>query len=72
MSNGIFEYDPAISTAAPRRFKSLTWTEANLVGGGIVQPKAIDYGSQPRVCRRSCRPQLGSAHDYLCRARQLL
>ena len=43
--DGIFEYDPAISTAAPRRFKSLTWTEANLVGGGIVQPKAIDYAA---------------------------
>ena len=43
--DGIFEYDPATSAIAPRRFKSLTWTEANQVGGGIVQPKAIDYAA---------------------------
>jgi homoserine dehydrogenase len=43
--DGIFEYDPATSAVAPRRFKSLTWTEANQVGGGIVQPKAVDYAA---------------------------
>ncbi len=43
--DGIFEYDPATSSVAPRRFKSLTWAEANQIGGGIVQPKAIDYAA---------------------------
>jgi homoserine dehydrogenase len=43
--DGIFEYDPATSAVAPRRFKSLTWTEANQVGGGIVQPKAVDFAA---------------------------
>lgn len=43
--DGIFEYDPATSAVAPRRFKSLTWTEAGQVGGGIVQPKAVEYAA---------------------------
>ncbi len=44
--DGIFEFDPASSAVRPRRFKTLTWTEAIQVGGGIVQPKAIDYAAQ--------------------------
>ncbi|MGE5109258.1 MAG: hypothetical protein ACM3JB_00280 [Acidobacteriaceae bacterium] len=44
--DGIFEFDPASSETEPRRFKTLTWMEATRVGGGIVQPKAIDFAAQ--------------------------
>ena len=44
--DGIFEFDPASSEIEPRRFKTLTWAEAIEVGGGIVQPKAIDFAAQ--------------------------
>lgn len=44
--DGIFEFDPATSEAAPRQFKTLTWQEAIEIGGGIVQPKAIDFAAQ--------------------------
>jgi homoserine dehydrogenase len=44
--DGIFEFDPASSAAEPRRFRTLTWAEAIQIGGGIVQPKAIDFAAQ--------------------------
>ena len=44
--DGIFEFDPATSEVAPRQFKTLTWQEAIEIGGGIVQPKAIDFAAQ--------------------------
>jgi homoserine dehydrogenase len=44
--DGIFEFDPATSEAEPRQFKTLTWQEAIEIGGGIVQPKAIDFAAQ--------------------------
>lgn len=44
--DGIFEYDPATQGVPPRRYKTLTWEEANRVGGGIVQFKAVDYAAQ--------------------------
>ena len=39
--DGIFEYDPASSERQPRRYRTLTWADADRVSGGIVQPKAI-------------------------------
>ncbi len=44
--DGIFEFDPATSEVEPRQFKTLTWQEAIEIGGGIVQPKAIDFAAQ--------------------------
>jgi homoserine dehydrogenase len=44
--DGIFEYDPASSERQPRRYRTLTWAEANRVNGGIVQAKAIDFAER--------------------------
>ncbi len=44
--DGIFEYDPAAAGRAPRRYRTLTWTEADGVSGGIVQAKAIDFAER--------------------------
>ena len=44
--DGIFEFDPADTNATPRRFKTLTWAEAIRVGGGIVQPRAIEFAER--------------------------
>jgi homoserine dehydrogenase len=43
--DGIFEYDPALS-GKPRRYRTLTWTEADRVNGGIVQAKAIHFAER--------------------------
>ena len=44
--DGIFEYDPASSERLPRRYRTLTWTEADRVNGGIVQAKAIHFAER--------------------------
>jgi homoserine dehydrogenase len=44
--DGIFEYDPASSERLPRRYRTLTWAEADRVNGGIVQAKAIHFAEQ--------------------------
>jgi homoserine dehydrogenase len=44
--DGIFEYDPASSERQPRRYRTLTWAQADQVNGGIVQPKAIHFAEQ--------------------------
>src|SRR5580704_5619515 len=44
--DGIFEYDPASSERRPRRYRTLTWAEADRVNGGIVQAKAIHFAER--------------------------
>jgi homoserine dehydrogenase len=44
--DGIFEYDPASSERRPRRYRTLSWAEADQVNGGIVQPKAIHFAER--------------------------
>jgi homoserine dehydrogenase len=44
--DGIFEYDPASSERLPRRYRTLTWAEADRVNGGIVQAKAIHFAER--------------------------
>jgi homoserine dehydrogenase len=44
--DGIFEYDPASSGRPPRRYRTLTWAEADRVNGGIVQAKAIHFAER--------------------------
>jgi homoserine dehydrogenase len=44
--DGIFEYDPASSERRPRRYRTLSWADADQVNEGIVQPKAIHYAQR--------------------------
>ncbi len=44
--NGIFEYDPADTVNVPRRYSTVTWTQAVRVGNGVVQPRAIEFAEQ--------------------------
>jgi homoserine dehydrogenase len=46
--DGIFEYDPVFADAAPRRYRTLTWVEADRVNGEIVQAKAIRFAERHR------------------------
>ncbi|HKF20844.1 MAG TPA: homoserine dehydrogenase [Candidatus Angelobacter sp.] len=41
--DGIFEHDPADPGPAPRRYRTLPWSEAASVGHVVVQGKAIDF-----------------------------
>src|SRR5262245_47881180 len=47
--DGIYEYDPATSGPAPRRFRTLRWAEAVRVGGKIVQPRAVKFAESQRM-----------------------
>jgi homoserine dehydrogenase len=44
--DGIYEYDPASSERLPRRYRTLTWAEADRVNGGIVQAKAVHFAER--------------------------
>ncbi len=44
--NGIFEHDPADTVNVPRRYSTVTWTQAVRVGNGVVQPRAIEFAEQ--------------------------
>src|SRR5262249_55279421 len=41
--NGIFECDPASAPIQPRRYRTLTWSEAARVGDAVVQRKAVAF-----------------------------
>jgi homoserine dehydrogenase len=41
--DGIYEFDPARSVPAPRRFSQITWDDALKIGGRIVQAKSTHY-----------------------------
>ena len=43
--DGIFERDPAIAGPLPRRFATITWTDAIQVAGELVQSKAIRFAA---------------------------
>src|SRR5262249_32881229 len=44
--DGIFEHDPADTGPAPRRYRTVPWSEAARVGDGVVQRKAVDFAEQ--------------------------
>lgn len=46
--DGLYEADPA-SRLAPRRFLSVSWDDARLLGGGVVQEKALRYAERFRL-----------------------
>jgi homoserine dehydrogenase len=46
--DGLYESDPA-SHLAPRRFLSVSWEDARLLGGGVVQDKALHYAERFRL-----------------------
>jgi homoserine dehydrogenase len=41
--SGLYERDPALPGPPPRRYESLHWDDALALGGGVVQPQAIEY-----------------------------
>lgn len=43
---GLYERDPALPGPPPRRYLSLRWNDALALGGGVVQPKALEYARQ--------------------------
>ena len=45
---GVFDRDPAENGAAARRFELLAWDDALLVGGGVVQEKALRFAREER------------------------
>jgi len=45
---GIYEWDPATAGAPPRRFITLSWEDAERLGGQVVQPKALAFASRHR------------------------
>jgi homoserine dehydrogenase len=47
--DGIFECDPADAKRNPRRFKTVTWDEVLAIGGGIVQPRAIEFAQRVQL-----------------------
>jgi homoserine dehydrogenase len=47
--DGLYTADPtAVSWGQPRRFARATWETAKRVGGGIIQPKALDFAAAHR------------------------
>jgi homoserine dehydrogenase len=44
--NGIFEHDPADTINVPRRYSTVSWAQAERVGNGVVQPRAIEFAEQ--------------------------
>ena len=40
---------PATSARAPTPFATLTWSQARAIGGGVVQPKALDFAARRRL-----------------------
>src|SRR5262249_22717834 len=44
--DGIYEFDPASHSAAPKRYRTLTWADAAMVNGGVVQGKAISFAER--------------------------
>jgi homoserine dehydrogenase len=47
--DGIYEYDPVGCDPAPRRFRTLRWSEAVRVGGKVVQAKAVSFAESQRM-----------------------
>jgi homoserine dehydrogenase len=46
---GVYESDPASSETAPRRYATLTWEDAEAVGGELLQPKALRFARTHRL-----------------------
>ncbi|MFG0259501.1 MAG: hypothetical protein ACF8LK_04030, partial [Phycisphaerales bacterium JB041] len=44
--DGLYEWDPSLPGARPRRFATLTWDEALALDGTIVQHKAVRWARQ--------------------------
>jgi homoserine dehydrogenase len=44
--DGLYERDPALSGPRPRRFRALSFDVARRIGGGVVQPKALDFAAR--------------------------
>ena len=47
--DGLYDRDPASPGPAPRRFAALPWSEAETLGGGIVQSKAVRFARDHRL-----------------------
>ena len=41
--DGLYDCDPAVAGADAHRFSALTWERTLSLGGGVVQPKAIEF-----------------------------
>ena len=48
--DGIFEFDPARPGPAPRQFTAISWEDAAEVAGVLVQPKAIMFAHNHKLC----------------------
>jgi homoserine dehydrogenase len=46
---GVYESDPASSDVAPRRYATLTWEDAEAVGGELLQAKALRFARTHRL-----------------------
>lgn len=47
--DGIFERDPSEPGPTPRRFDTITWSDALRVAGKLVQPKAIKFAERHQM-----------------------
>jgi homoserine dehydrogenase len=48
--DGVYESDPSCAGAHPRRFAQLEYADALRVAGRLIQPKAVAYLSEHRIC----------------------
>jgi homoserine dehydrogenase len=66
--NGVFDADPASTTAA-HRFAALSWSRATEVAGPLIQPKALHYAQSRALAFEVGRPNeaagttVGHTHD---------
>ena len=48
--DGIFEFDPARPGPVPKHFSAISWEDAAEVAGVLVQPKAIKFAHNHKLC----------------------
>lgn len=49
--DGIFPWDPR-RRRARKPFREVTWEQLRTIGGGVVQPKAVDFAERRGLCFR--------------------